>query len=190
MWGCSLEDSIPENNSITGTVKNTSEKPLAGVTVKLQTSKKEFTTQTDKEGNYFFDNIRSGMGVLVFNLQDHYEQKKNIKIGIEEKQEFNITLRNLEDDYFFYPSTTNVVLENDQTEAKILINTNGSFKVYCISDWLTCTPQEGKGMTTITLTFTTNETEKEKEAIIEIEGMFNDSAIIEVKQKAGPVIKQ
>lgn len=190
LHGCSLEDSIPNDNIISGTVKNSSEVAISGVTVKLQTLEKEYATKTDDAGNYSFKKLDSGLGILHFAQDDYYEITKKIAIGQEKHQTIDIVLRNFEDEYFLSSTPENSILfENTDIKYQLIINTNGSFKVKCISDWLTCSPLQSGGSEIIELTFEANETDFEKEATITIEGQYGKSLTIEVKQKAGPIFR-
>lgn len=187
-YGCSLDDSVLSHSSIQGVVKDTSKKPLAGVTVELIMSNGNQLVQTDQSGQYQLTNVPYGLATLKYSYGDYYEVSKKLTISNTETNVIDVTLRNFLDDYYLSCTAEYISLQNIDTGSSFKINTNAGFTIDCEATWLTITPKQAPGNSEITLTCEPNNNPTLLETEIIIIGDYGLEKRVTVTQQPGPIL--
>lgn len=182
-----LIDKTEDPASISGVVKDSSGKGIAGVKVKLESLSVSPATETSSTGHYVL-NIPSGgaTAYIAFSKEGYTPLSQAATFRAGDNLTVDITLNALSEDAFFVvESKDDVQLKNGSGHYSILVKTNINFEVECDADWLDIKKTNGS----ITFDYSENETLEKRTAIINFSAEYNFTRTIKIEQDEGPVLE-
>ncbi len=188
---CSL-DETGANCNVTGKVTGLNGSPLEGVTVILKVPNSSQESRTDALGQFHFDNLPPGFGVLEFSKDEYFTVTQGLTFQNGNTLSVEQILRTIviePEEAYLNISTTTPIVHNNDTKVYIGVSSNVPYSLTCDADWVKL-PQGSTLQTgSIPLDIELNEGNTERTAIIIATGLYGLRKEVTITQQAGPILR-